>query len=500
MITTSVKEVSVYRNGAYITRLGNIELKPGKQSILIEGLSDSLDPSTLTVSLSREVSGSNFRVEHYSTEQQDELRKELLSSLEKVQRKTAILNDQIELLKKNTDFTAKENISLKEMSDYIDGLPSKTEALYDEIYALKEEEKQLQKKLNGKNKEVRAYIVKIDLQTEKEGTYPVKLRYFERSASWDPNYEIRTGEEETASVLLKADIRQGTREDWKQVKIVLFTGDPSTSSEIPELHPQDLSFYQPRLYKNTAAKGSAVAGMMATAMRDSAYVEEEAMGDQELMEDATEELHFGSAQASENDTMTEYELEGLYDLSNKNPLTLELTSREIPCQYHVVAIPKADPLGYLAAEVKTSDIQDVLNTSANIFHKDTYLGNVYLSPDPSKETYDISLGKDEGIRIKRTQKKKYRSNVLLKGQTKVDFEYEIEVSSRKSKTAKITLKDQIPVSQDKTIQVEVKDLSQGTLEEKTGEITWEFPLDAGKTETFLLAYSVAWPKDKELYL
>ncbi|MCR4632913.1 MAG: DUF4139 domain-containing protein [Erysipelotrichaceae bacterium] len=497
MITTTVKEISVYRNGAYITRLGNVELKPGKQNILIEGLSDSLDPSTLTVSLHKEVSGTDFRVEHYSPEQQNELKKELLTSLEKVQQKEAILNDQIELLKKNTDFTAKENISLKEMGDYIDSLPAKTEALYDAIRELKEKEKELQKKLEEKNKEARAYIVKIDLQTEKEGNYPIKLRYFERNASWNPNYEIRTGEEESASILLKADIYQGTREDFKQVKITLFTGDPSTSAQIPELYPQELGFHQPRLYKNSMMMGTAARGMMASAAREDTVADYEA---DEMTESATEELHYGSAQANENDTMREYELDGLYDLSNKNPLTLELTSQTIPCEYHIVAIPKSDPFGYLAAKVRIEDINDVLNSSANIFHKDTYLGNIFLSPDPSKETYDISLGKDEGIRLKRTQKKKYRSNVLLKGQTKVEFEYEIEIASRKSKAAQITLKDQIPVSQDKTIQVEVNEISQGTLDEKTGELSWEFVLEAGEKKTFPLSYSVAWPKDKELYL
>ena len=77
MNVTQIKEVSVYRSGAYITRFGLFGLKEGKQTILIEGLSESLDPSTLTVSLNKDVSGSNIHVERYTPEKQNEIRKEI---------------------------------------------------------------------------------------------------------------------------------------------------------------------------------------------------------------------------------------------------------------------------------------------------------------------------------------------------------------------------------------------------------------------------------------
>ncbi len=492
---TDIKEVSVYRNGAYITRLGHFDLKEGKQTLTIEGLSQTLDPSTLTVSLNSQVSGSNIHVEHYTPEKQNEIKKQILDSLKKVQRQIQTRNDQIEILKKNTDFSSRENISLKDMSEYIDVLPERIEKIYDEISDLEEEEKRLQKKLEEKQKEARSYIVKIDLETKKEGNYPLQLRYFERNVFWNPSYEIRAQENEEVSILLKAQVCQNTNEEWKDVKVSLFTGDPSTSADIPVLHPHHLSFYQPRLMANMISGGSA---KMAMAMKDEIVAEE--AEDMETFEDTMETVTYGRATVNENETMMEYDLEGLHDISNENPFDIELTRRSIPCRYHSVAIAKADPFAYLAAEVKSADLYDVLNSNANIYYRDTFLGNAFLAVDPSKETYDISLGKDEGIRLKRTQKKKYRSNVLLKGQTKTEFEYEIEVSLNRSRNARITLKDQIPVSEDKTIQVETVKLSDGKLDEKTGEVIWEFDLTGPATRSFTLSYNVSWPKDKELYL
>ena len=217
-------------------------------------------------------------------------------------------------------------------------------------------------------------------------------------------------------------------------------------------------------------------------------------------EESLEEVEFDEAAVTQNKTMMEYELPGTYDIDRANPLRVDLTDREVSCRYHVIAIPKADSCGYLAAEVKVDDIQDVLNTSADIYYDDTHLGNTFLNPDLSKETYDISLGKDEGIRLKRTQKKQYCSNVLLKGQTKVEYEYEIKIRSLKTKDSALTLKDQVPVSDDKTIAVEISQISGSKFNEETGEVVWDFELPANETKTITLSYSVARPKDKQLNL
>ena len=492
MIITDIREVSLYRNGAYITRYGNIPLKKGKQCVAIEGLTPTLDPSTLTVALSGKVSGSNIRVNVPDLETRNELKKDLLRQIEETEQKIAVRNSQIEILNLNTDFTKKENISLSEMEHYIDALPEKIEKIRKEITGLNDQLTALRKQLKEKEKKDSSYIAMIDMECEEDGDYPIRLRYYERNASWDPFYEIHTKEDETLSLRLKAKIRQGTIEDWKGISFRLFSGDPSVSADLPVLYPNHLGFHAPRLYKNSLVSGgramafSAAKGM---AMEDTADCE---------AEEAFEEVRFDAARKVENDTMSEYDLEGKYDIDHINEIDVDLSSRDIACRYHTIAIPKADSFGYLAAEVRTSEIEEVLDTQAAVYHLENYLGNIYLSFDPSEETYDISLGKDESIRLKRTQKKKYRSNVLLKGQTKVEFVYELEVSSLKQKEAKVTLKDQLPVSDDKTIVVEKQELSGGTLKEDTGEVNWDFDLGAGEKKTFTLSYSVSWPKDKSL--
>ncbi len=490
MIITNIKEASVYRSGAYITRYGNVKLPEGRQTITVEIPSPSIDPNTLTATFGQGIRGLNVRPYLRNEEQKKELQKEILEKLEEVKDRIQTYADQIEILKNNTDFSARENMSVKEMNEYIDSLPERTEKIREKIRSLKKEETDLVKQQQDIQKKSCCYLVDIDLECEKEGEYPLRLRYYEYSASWSPFYEIRTGEEEKASLRLRASIRQNSSEDWKGVSLKLFTGDPSVSANIPVLSPQYVNFYEPPIYG--ARRTNAAFGSMMKATMDMA-VEEEAD-----MEEAMIEVRNDQATASQNDTMMEYDLDSLYDLDDRKELSIDLTSSQIDCRYHVIALPKADSYGYLAAEVKTSDISEIIDSSAKIYHNDTFIGDLYIDVDPGKETYDISLGKDETIRLKRTQKKKYRSNVLLKGQTKDEYEYEIEVVSRKNKKTDITLLDQIPVSRDKTIVVDVQTLSGAHKEEETGELEWDFTLEPNEKKTFTISYSLSWPKDKKL--
>ena len=136
-------------------------------------------------------------------------------------------------------------------------------------------------------------------------------------------------------------------------------------------------------------------------------------------------------------------------------------------------------------------------TPASVYVKGAFAGNVVLQPDMTKETYDLSLGVDETMKVKRTQKKRQTSQVLLKGQKKTEYEYEINVTSRKEKTVSVTVTDQIPVSDEKTIIVDLLDRSEGVLKEDTGLIRWDFELAPAAAKVLKLAYTVAWPKDKK---
>ena len=77
--------------------------------------------------------------------------------------------------------------------------------------------------------------------------------------------------------------------------------------------------------------------------------------------------------------------------------------------------------------------------------------------------------------------------------------YETTVANNSPVDLKILIKDQIPVSQDKEITVDVTELSGAELDEKTGILKKEYSLSKGSSRVLKLGYKVSAPKDKTVY-
>ena len=346
-----------------------------------------------------------------------------------------------------------------------------------------------------KKKEALPYVT-AELSAEAEGEYPVELTYREMLAAWNPVYEIHSeNHKESLKLRMRAKISQNTGEDWAGVALTLFSGNPSVSGTIPEMNPSHIRFYAQRERRTVGFYGAS----MKAARADSMVMEDMAEPEMAVMESAAPKMNAlmaGSGKATKGETMTEYALSGSWDIRSGQEIICDIKTDTLPCRYHVVAVPKLSGEAYLAAEVATAELEDMQDTPAAVYLNGAFAGNVILEPDMTKDNYDLSLGVDETVKVKRQQKKRHTQNVLLKGQKKTEYEYEITVTSRKEKEIGVTVTDQIPVSDEKTIVVEPLELSGAEKEDATGLLHWEFKLSPGESRVIRLAYTVAWPKDK----
>ena len=500
MFQTQLKEVSVYRAGCVTRRTASVPLKAGKQTVRLSGLSGTSDGASLRLHVPEGVTGSNVQVEYRTADAREEEKKALTEAIARLKRDLGLKQKYISFWEKNAIFTERQT-DIAEMTAYLEKLPERMESLYRETDALTAEIAEKEKALRKLQETLNLPYVTAELTAEADGTYPVMLTVLEHAANWNPVYEIHA-EDGTDSLLLRlrATLRQDTGEDWEGVRVTLYTGNPTVSGTIPVLNPVYLRIYERPLAKGRIAMPTAMK-LSANMARDEA-VAGGAMEESVMMADADfgtfSEVNAGSGTAVQGDTMTEYALSGTWDVKKGQEIVLDIEEKTLPCRYHTVAVPKYASSAFLAAEVKSVLLTDLQNTEASVYLKGTYTGRVYLCPDLAEETYDLSLGTDETVKIRRTKKKEYTSTVLLKGQKKTEYEYETVITSAKAKTADITVLDQVPLSGDKTIVVEKGDLSGGKEDEKTGIIRWSFRLEPKASKTIRLSWQTAWPKDKEI--
>ena len=501
MIKTQITAVSVYRSGCVISRETKVCLQEGFHSLKLLGPGPGTDAESLRLSVPEGVQGSHVQLAYLSEEEKAHALEELQKEIDRLARRLDGLDEQMALWRANADFSGKENISIQEMTAFLEGLPARLESLEEKREALREEKARAEKERAELGRQLELPFVSVDLIAAAAGEYPLELKYKDESAAWAPSYELHAQEEESGRLLLRlrAQIAQDTGEDWSQVKLHLFSGNPAISGTIPPLYPQTLHFFEaPRMMAKASMTGAGAMMDMAVPM-----MMEEA--EENGMDRAAEKPRFrmsqvvaDSGRTIQGDSMTEYELAGSWDIRDGQSILCDIRSDEIPCRYQVVAVPRFSEEAYLSAEVKTTDLEEMQQVEAAVYLKGNFAGRVFLQPDMTEEEYHLSLGIDETVKVKRTQKKRYTSQVLLKGQKKTEYEYEIAAASRKPRACSLLIRDQIPVTEEKTIQVEAQNLSGGELEEKTGIVKWEMPLQPGENKSLTLAYSVAWPKDKEL--
>lgn len=504
---TEVKEVSIYRRSATVIRAGIAKLEAGRNLAYIAGMTNTADAGTFLLKFPPTVKAVNMQLVHIDDVELGEEKES-----EKIQERIAELayrvntcNMMAELRKTNSNFSYRTDISLDAQEEYLKKLPEELDKLHKEVSELTKAQELLNKELEEVKKEEEKPLIMVELITENAEEVPFLLQYQETSANWTPKYEVRfNGTDKPLAVSMKAKISQSSKEDWKQVKVTLFSGNPVQTDAIPELKSTWLSFYEPPqpvpaspmmgfMGMNMAASmaaGSAQA-MSASSAPAMAMMNMDAMKQMSAMQ--TEE-----ATVSEEESMTAFELPNLRDvLSDTSGNLADLKNFSVDAKYHVLCIPKMSDKSFMTAEIISTD-WPLPPAKASVYLKDTFAGEFYVDSYSETDTFNLSLGNDERLKVVRTELPRKTQEALLKNQKKTQYAYNISILNNSSDSVNVKVLDQIPVSTEKTIVVETSDLSGGKLSEESGELSWELSAESKKETVLNVAYSVAWPKDKRL--
>ena len=197
------------------------------------------------------------------------------------------------------------------------------------------------------------------------------------------------------------------------------------------------------------------------------------------------------AEIRQDETSTQYVLPGRRDVLNEDDGNLaDVRAFSIPASYRIVTVPKLDPGAYLVAAVAPSDLPVAGRINPAVYYKEVYTGKVWLDPDLTRDEIEITLGREERIHVNRRQTLRKSSTTLLKGLRVTEYGYETRLSNNSEADTILILKDQVPVSENKEISVDVTEISGAELDRETGILTKKIRLPAGQSEVFRLGYKV----------
>ncbi len=110
--------------------------------------------------------------------------------------------------------------------------------------------------LNGKSlKNSNDVIVKVSAKLATKGKF--SLTYMVNNAGWYPSYDIRAKDVSSPIELVyKANVSQSSGEDWKNVRLALSSGNPTTNSTKPSLGTYNLGYIRDGYSTNNISTSS----------------------------------------------------------------------------------------------------------------------------------------------------------------------------------------------------------------------------------------------------
>lgn len=510
-VKSEITEVTVFSNNAQVFRTASINVPVGQTTFVLSGLSQFIDPSSIQVKGTGDyiiLSVSN-QMNYLNQQEKSKEVKTLEDSLEIYSDKLAyqqgltevytaeknmiIANQSIggsntgikmDDLKAASDFfrTRLSDIKLKELD-----IKSKTKIIQEKVTSFTNQLEQMRSKQTSATYEI---LIVVSSKIKTTGT--LEISYMVTNAGWNTAYNLRAENiSNPISLEQQANVFQTTGEEWKNVKLTLNSGNPSLPGTKPQLNPWYLYTYNDYPTRNYKKSKESYSKIMQDAGGENASYEEP-----KPSQTAADYTNINI-----NATSFEFEINLPYTISSDGKTTVvDIQQYTLPATYEYYCAPKIDPTAFLIAKVTGWDAYNLLSGNIQLYFEGTYVGESFIDINQTNDTLDISLGRDAKVVVERKKQKELNSKNLIGSSKKIDIAWEISIRNTKKTPITILVEDQIPISNDKEIEVEKGEISNAIYDETKGSLKWLFTLDAADTKKMNFSYNVKYPKTKILYL
>lgn len=502
-ISSRIQTVKVYKQNAQINRTANFVSKAGTQEIVLTGISTSIVPSSLQIQFSNsnavllsakyENNYLQSKVNNKNTEALQNQLNDLIDQQATITDKRNSLNGMLEILAKNQDlgggnasFTPKQVVELSNVYEakYLD-IQKNLRALEKREQPIKEQISKLSKQLAEMNARFNKPSGNIILQVSSTTASSVTIdcKYIVNNAGWNPLYNLRSkGITENVQLSYNANIYQNTGVDWDDASIIVSTGNPSQNNNRPILNPLYAGFYQERNYDKDMKSSEEII------VTNMGYLAGKVAG-----------VQVDRATVSENQLSIDFNISGKQTiLSDGKENLVALKNYDMTTEYIYHTVPKLDKSVFLIARISDWTKYNLIPGKANIFFEGAFVGTSQINPAVTIDSLMISMGLDNSIVVERTPIKEFASSKFIGSNKKETFGYDLIVKNKKSVPIKIEILDQIPVSQEKGIQVELDEKGTAEYTSDTGKLIWTLTVPSGQSKKEQFIYSVKYPKQSKV--
>jgi uncharacterized protein (TIGR02231 family) len=513
--TSAVDTVIVYPDGASVTRVVTLDLPAGDNSAVLKDFPLTLDPSSLRVEGD---AGAKLTIGSIDARPPRAAPPVNLPELDK--RIEALKDERVNLQGAINAATARRKFAERFAEASPAGIGDKGEArpisewraafaaVAEEIASADTAIRDAERKQRELDREIARLEqdkaqkppakleVRIELAASAATKATLRVSYAVRNARWAPLYDARldTGGKDRKPALelvRRAEITQNTGEDWSDVALSVSTVRTARGGSAPDLNSLIVQ-YPPPL--RPAAPANAALDSARPAQRGVMAKVAEPFAERADEQQATAEV--GGFQVV-------FKIPGRVSVgASEGAKSLRISTAAIAPDLAVRAVPVKDPTAFLEASFKQGEDAPLLPGRIAIYRDGVFVGRGQMAAASKDEPVRLGFGADDKIKIERTVVKRNEGSAGLIVTTSKTDERSFKTTVRNGHDfpIKVAIEDQLPVSENEDIQVEM--LSSTTpptttnLRDKRGVLEWAFEAKPGEVKDISFAWRVRWPKDK----
>jgi len=525
-----ISAVTVYADRAVVTRTATLDIAAtGQQELVFNNL-----PATL-VEQSLQVSGRGTaqvtildvaaRTAYLDFTPNDRV-KTLEDELRGLEKQTRGLDDAGKLLDQQeqslvriegalTAPPAKETprASLDELAKLLAFLTSQRAQVSSDRAALDTQREALQAKIEAVQQQLNELrgaggrsvkTVTVRLAAASTGQLDLALSYALPGAAWSPAYDARLRTDERAVELTYFGVvRNNTGEDWKAVALTLSTARPSMGGGAPELAPWIVDVMQARPMAAMRRDKMMMADEAAAPMQEFAgnfVAKAAAPAPRPIVEAATI-----SAAVESTATSATFKIPVAVTLASDNSTQkVGITTFKLAANLQYQATPKVREAAFLSAYTTNTSDYPLLAGAMNTFLDGTFVATSQLKTVMSGEKFELALGADEGVAIKRKLVNRFTEDTgLTSSGRRTTYEVLVTVTNNKKTAERVVFKEGVPLSRDEKIVVKIltpaerdtgtKAAPKEVTMEEDGKLVWRLDLKPGEKREIPLKYSIEHP-------
>ncbi len=373
---------------------------------------------------------------------------------------------------------------------------------------------QIQQRLNqvrtGRSATLEA---RINVAADAPAEARLELVYQLAGASWRPLYDARLDSETGKTQLVQiGEVRQRTGEDWSNVRLTLSTALAGRSARLPELGTWFVDFLTAQQLggsfsdlSNRELLALSELNKLNEGLGESLYAADAASKSAAAGEPVAQSAAVSlTAQVAVGEFAAQYLIPGETDVPADNrPHKFVIAEHEFEARLAVRTVPKVSPQAYLFGEITYDGDDPLLPGPVAVFRDEAFVGTSAIGLLRPDETFKLSFGVDEKVRVAYRLETGERSRQgLISKDQRVERRWLIEIANFHRRPIQVAVLDQLPVPRDERIEVELLDdttePTETDVEDRKGVLAWTYDYEAGEERTIRFGYAITFPEGQSV--